>query len=69
MMNDDKISLAKKYSQTKVHRVITSLRGRYKRESVSRSRRQGLGLLPTEEENGESVKTFHKPSLSGLLGK
>ena len=45
-----------KYSRTRVQRVLTSWRGRYKRESVSRSRRQGLGLLPTEEENGESVK-------------
>ena len=60
----------KKFSQTRVNRVLSSLRGRYKRESVSRSRRQGLGLLPTEEENGESVKkSFHKSSLFGLLGK
>ena len=60
----------KKFSQTRVNRVLSSLTGRYKRESVSRSRRQGLGLLPTEEENGESVKkSFHKSSLFGLLGK
>ena len=45
----------KKYSPARVNRVLSSLRGRYKRESVSRSRRQGLGLLPTEEENGELV--------------
>ena len=42
-------------SNTGIHSVLSPLRGRYKRESVTRSRRQGLGLLPTEEENGESV--------------
>ena len=42
-------------SKTGIHSVLSPLGGRYKRESVTRSRRQGLGLLPTEEENGESV--------------
>lgn len=43
-------------SNTGIQSVLSPLRGRYKRETVTRSRRQGLGLLPTEEENGESVK-------------
>ena len=41
------------YSNIELKRLL-SLRERYKRESKTRSRRQGLGLLPTEEENGES---------------
>ena len=45
----------------KIQSVLSPLWGRSKRDSVARSRRQGLGLLPTEEENGESVQ---KVSLS-----
>ena len=41
------------HSNIELKRLL-SLRERYKRESKTRSRRQGLGLLPTEEENGES---------------
>ena len=41
------------HSHIELKRLL-SLRERYKRESLTRSRRQGLGLLPTEEENGES---------------
>ena len=44
-----------------IHSVLSPLLGRSKRDSVARSRRQGLGLLPTEEENGELLQ---KVSLS-----
>ena len=44
-----------------IRSVLSPLWGRSKRDSVARSRRQGLGLLPTEEENGELLQ---KVSLS-----
>ena len=44
-----------------IQSVLSPLLGRSKRDSLARSRRQGLGLLPTEEENGELVQ---KVSLS-----
>ena len=47
--------------------VLSPLWGRSKRDSVARSRRQGLGLLPTEEENGELVQNVSLSTKSAHL--
>ena len=53
-------------SNAGIQRVLSPERGRHKREAVARSRRQGLGLLPTEEENGELTQkiSLSLPSIS-----